>query len=334
MSALLAAEQVRHIPAVLYHRHRVGGGDAAAARELDASDAQALAGHLAQRGIHAEIIATRPGCRRLRYALPDVPQRVSIIIPSRDQVALLRQCVESLLTKTRYANYEILVLDNQSVEPETLAYLAALADMPQVRVLHYDLPFNFAAINNYAAEEADGDILCLLNNDTEVISPDWLEEMLGHLVQQGVGVVGAKLLYPDGRIQHGGDAVGPGGCADHLHSMIDGDAPGYCNRALIAQELSAVTAACLLTWKGLKVWRAGYRVIWTPHARLFHHESATRGQDNSPEKLKCSRMEADYIRKHWPDRIQHDPFYNPNLSYTRPDFSLSQTPRLRKPWLE
>ena len=357
MSEVLSAELVRHIPAVLYHRRQLSCTSTPAAENLDVSDVQALAGHLVHRGIRAEIIATRPGCRRLRYALPDKPLRVSILVPSRDQVALLRQCVESVLTKTNYFNYEILVVDNQSNQSETLAYLETLAGIPRVRVLRYDLPFNFSAINNYAAEQADGDILCLLNNDTEVISPDWLEEMLGHLVQHDVGVVGAKLLYPDGRVQHGGDAVGPGGCADHLHSMIDGDASGYCNRALVAQELSAVTAACLLTWKGLyrqlgglndrhlkvafndvdyclRAWEAGYRVIWTPHARLYHHESATRGQDNSPEKLRRNRMEADYIRKRWPDRMQHDPFYSPNLSYERPDFSLSRSPRVNRPWLE
>jgi len=164
---------------------------------------------------------------------------------------LTRQCVESLLEKTTYPRFEILVLDNQSADSDALAYLEEIACYKQVRVLRYDHPFNYSAINNFAVREARGEIVCLLNNDTEVISPDWLEEMVGHLLQPKAGVVGAKLYFPDGRVQHAGDTVGPGGCANHLHSFIARNDPGYCNRAMVAQELSAVTAACLITWREL-----------------------------------------------------------------------------------
>jgi len=353
VGAGLSGQSVRHVPWVLYHRAWAATEEAA--RQLDAAEARALADHLARQAVRAEVVQTLPGCRQVRYALPSPPPRVCIIIPTRDKPALLRRCVESVLARTTYLRYEILVVDNQSVEPEALAYLDALRSEPRVRILRYDLPFNFSAINNHAAAAAGGDVLCLLNNDTEVISTDWLETMLGQLVQEGVGAVGAKLLYPDGRVQHGGDAVGPGGCADHFHSMLAEDATGYCNRAQVAQELSAVTAACLLTWKDLylrldgldevhlkvafndvdyclRVWAAGYRVIWTPHAKLYHHESATRGHDSSTDKLKRTRAEADYVRRRWPERMLHDPYYNPNLSYERPDFSLSQAPRVSKPW--
>src|SRR6185436_9610159 len=213
------------------------------------------------------------------------------------------------------------------------------------RVLRYEREFNYSAINNFAAREARGEVLLLLNNDTEVITPDWLEEMLGHLHQEGVGAVGAKLLFPHGQVQHAGDAVGPGGCADHMHEGIGRDDPGYCYRAVVAQEVSAVTGACLMTWKTLyqklggldekklpvafndvdyclRVQEAGLRVIFTPHAQLYHHESASRG-GRSPDR------EAGVMRRRWKSRMRHDPYYNPNLSYRTPDFSLSDMPRVK-----
>jgi GT2 family glycosyltransferase len=224
-----------------------------------------------------------------------------------------------------------------------------------VNVFRYDRPFNFSAINNFAVRQARGTVLCLLNNDTEVISPDWLEEMVGHLLQARVGVVGAKLYYADGRVQHAGDAVGPGGCANHLHSSLDHDDPGYCRRAMLAQDLSAVTAACLVTWRKLylglggldekrlavafndvdyclRVRAAGQRVVWTPHAELYHHESVTRGADDSWRRKLHARREVAEMRGRWANVMRRDPFYNPNLSYDQPDFSPSRMPRVKKPW--
>jgi GT2 family glycosyltransferase len=343
-------EEVVHVPVVLYHR-RFGVGD-----EDSESSIEAVRAHLARLSIGARVRESRPGCFHVRYELPEKPPLVSILIPTRDRAHLLRECVESVLGKTTYKNFELIVVDNQSRDSEALAYLASLAERPDVRLLRFEGPFNFSAINNFGVEHAQGEVLCLLNNDTEVISADWLEEMVAHLTQDRVGVVGAKLFFPDGRVQHGGDAVGPGGCADHMHWMIARDDPGYCNRAVVAQDLSAVTGACLITWKELyrqlggldeknlkiafndvdyclRVREAGYRVVWTPHAELYHHESVTRGRDQSEEAKKRTRREADYMRSRWRHVMQHDPFYNPNLSYERPDFSLNVAPMVERPWL-
>jgi len=348
-----AGKKIVHVPAILHHRE--GGSRAASAWENPQWCAAVLSAHLARSGGAAEVEQTAPGCRRVRYRLPDAPPLVSIIVPTRDAVALLRQCVYSVLERTTYPRYEILVVDNQSAAPETLAYFGKIAALPNVRVLRYDHPFNYSKINNFAAREARGEVLCLLNNDIEVISPDWLNEMTGHLLQKQAGIVGAKLFYPDSRVQHAGTVVGPGGCADHVHTSVARDEPGYCNRTGVAQEFSAVTGACLLTWKHLyerldglneaeltiafndvdyclRVQEAGYRVIFTPHAELVHHESATRGWDNSLFKRLRSNREVRDMRANWTQRLKHDPYYNLNLSYWRPDFSLSETPRVKKPW--
>ncbi|MEW6133727.1 MAG: glycosyltransferase family 2 protein [Pseudomonadota bacterium] len=349
----LAEEEVVHVPRVLLHRSPAAVIDSAAD---DARDLTAVRAHLERKGVVAEVSRTRHGCRRVKYALPEHPPGVSIIVPTRDAVELLRQCVDSLLEKTAYPRFEILVVDNQSSDAATLDYFRTLSRHRNVRVLRYDRPFNYSAINNFAVREAHGELVCLLNNDTEVISPDWLEEMVGQLLQDKVGVVGAKLYYPDGRVQHAGDAVGPGGCANHLHSFIAREDPGYCNRAAVVQELSAVTAACLLTKKDLyerlggldekhlpvafndvdyclRVREAGYKVIWTPHAELYHHESVSRGKDKTLRRRLRAWREVRYMRRRWREAMKNDPFYNPNFSYERPDFVLGAVSRVERPWM-
>jgi GT2 family glycosyltransferase len=349
VAEMATAGETIHVPAVLYHR-----GFGSAARQSESS-IEAVREHLLRKGIKASVSESRPGCFHVRYALPEKAPLVTILIPTRDQGYLLRQCVESVLGKTTYENFELIVINNQSRDPDALAYLASLEGRSNVRVLAFDHPFSFSAINNFGVEHGRGEVVCLLNNDTEVISPNWLEEMVGHLAQDQVGVVGAKLFYPDGRVQHAGDAVGPGGCADHMHSMIGRDDPGYCNRAIVAQNVSAVTAACLLTWKSLyqrlggldeknlriafndvdyclRVREAGYQVVWTPHAELYHHESMSRGKDESEEAKGRTRREANYMRSRWRHVMKHDPFYNPNLSYERPDFTLGWAPVVERPW--
>lgn len=322
----LAGNRVRHIPAILLHRD-------------------------------AETEGRGPGAlQRVHFHLPLRPPLVSIVVPTRDAADLLRKCIESILNLTTYPRFEIVVVDNDSRDATALAYLAQIARLSRVRVLTYAQPFNYSAINNFAAEHVEGEVLCLLNNDTEVISPDWLEEMVGHLLQDGIGIVGAKLYYPNGRVQHGGDTVGPGGCANHLHQFIAGDDPGYCNRANVAQELSAVTAACMVTWRSLyrqlrglnerwlpvsfndvdyclRVRKSGHKVVWTPHAELYHHESVSRGKNKGWRQEFRAWREVRFMRWKWHEEMKSDPFYNPNFSYFRPDFVLGPAPNVRRPWL-
>jgi len=342
----LPAERIVHVPAVLIHRP--SGVETGASM-------QAVQAHLARCGVSGVVEESFLGGYRIRYALQKDQPLVSIMVPTRDGLNLLERCLNSILRKSSYQNFEIVIIDNQSAEPDTLNYLARIDDGRKTRVLRYDAAFNYSAINNFAARAARGEVLCLLNNDTEVISPDWLEEMLGHLHQDQVGVVGAKLYYPDGRVQHAGDLIGVGGVANHAHAFLQRDDPGYCNRAAVAQDLSAVTAACMLTWRKLyldlggldeqhlpvafndvdyclRVHEAGFRVVWTPHAELYHHESVSRGKDLTPEKKKRAKREVAYMRKRWKHVLANDPYYNPNLSYERADFSLSHAPMVERPW--
>ncbi|WP_260427312.1 MULTISPECIES: glycosyltransferase family 2 protein [unclassified Burkholderia] len=338
-----------HVPAPLWHitprEEPVDGVETVSA----------VTAHLRRVGISAEVEGAGPGRCRVRYAIAEPAPLVSIVIPTRDQLGHLRRCITSVLEKTRYGPYEILVVDNQSVEPETLDYLRSLQQVANVRVLAFDEPFNYSRINNVAIAQAKGELVCLLNNDTEVISPEWLGEMVGVLSSGNVGAVGAKLLYGDDTVQHAGDTVGPGGCANHLHNGIGRNEPGYCGRALVAQDLSAVTAACLLTGKSLyqrvgglnehslkiafndvdyclRIRDTGLRIVWTPHALLYHHESISRGKDESPPQRKRFRSEVRYMRNRWRHIMYHDPFYNPNLNYLQADFLPAAMPNVFRPW--
>ncbi len=349
ISEHLRSNQVQHICAPLVHVPL--GLD----KRFHADSPEAVARHLRRVGAKGEACSDRWGHCQVRYALPKSRPLVSIIVPTRNRLEHLRPCVESLLGKTTYREFELVVVDNQSGDPATLTYLEAIARREPVRVLGYAHPFNFSAINNFAARKARGEFVCLLNNDTEVISEDWLEEMVSRLLQPRVGAVGAKLYFPDGRVQHGGDTVGPGGCANHLHHLLPEDGLGYLHRAVLAQDLSAVTGACLMTRRALylslgglnetdlpvafndvdyclRLREAGWRVVWTPYATLYHHESVSRGRDESPEKRARAEKEVAYMIRRWGHVMRHDPFYNPNLSYARPDFSLSHAPLVNRPW--
>ncbi|MFL6623733.1 MAG: glycosyltransferase [Sulfurifustis sp.] len=356
-----ASEQIRHVPAVLYHWRAAPGSTALANAEKSyAWDAgrRAIAEHLQRQGARAKVLAD-PAHHfyRVRYALPEPAPKVSIIIPTRDRYDLLSRCIESLLARTTYRNYEVRIVDNGSKDAATIAYLHTLRGRSGFTVLRYDAPFNYSAMNNLAAEEADGDVLCLLNNDTEVIAPDWIQEMLGILLQKGVGIVGARLLYPNETVQHAGILMGVGGTANHAHAFLHRDQLGYYGRARLAQDYCAVTGACLMIRKSLyrdlcgldaehlpvayndvdlclRAGKAGWRVVYTPYAELYHYESASRGKDRSPERKAQARRERDYLRHHWAKEIAEDPFYNPNLSKRGPFFLLSDAPRVKKPWLQ
>ena len=259
--------------------------------------------------------------------------------------------VGSILNKTSYEPFEILVLDNGSVEKETQAYLADLHQDPRIRVLRYPHPFNYSAINNFGAREAKGSILALLNNDIEVITSDWLTEMVSFAAQEKIGCVGAKLYYPNRAIQHAGVVLGIGGVAGHSHKYFQAHEAGYFGRLKVVQNFSAVTGACLVVRKNvffevggldeglkvafndvdfcLKVRKAGYRNVWTPFAELYHHESLSRGHEDTPERKKRFRSEVAFMKEKWGDVLKSDPFYSPHLTLDREDFSIRKDKRSR-----
>ena len=277
---------------------------------------------------------------------------MSLIVPTRDRFDLLSQCVESIREKTLYPHYEIVIVDNQSTDRKTLDYMARLEGEGRARVLRYDHPFNYSAINNFAVAETASEIVGLVNNDIEALAPEWLDEMVGHARRPAIGCVGARLLYPDRTLQHGGIFLGYHGvAAAHMHRHLPESSPGYLGRALLTQNLSAVTAACLLVRRKvfdevggldaenlhvsfndvdfcLRVREAGYRNLWTPYAELFHHESATRGPNTTPLALR----ERDYLKQRWGRKLLEDPAYNPNLSVDAEDCPVAWPPRAPRPW--
>lgn len=347
----LAPRQIHHIPRVLYHWriHAQSTANGPAAKPYAAlAGERALNDHFRRTGVAAEAAATEAGYR-VRYDLPELPL-VTLVIPTHNAVGLLRQCVESIIARTSYPYYDILVIDNRSDDPAALAYLRELAGRDNIRVERDERPFNYSAINNAAVRAARGSVVALLNNDVEVINGNWLDEMVSHAMRPGVGAVGAKLLYADDTIQHAGIVLGVHGIAGHAHRFVERASAGYCGRAALVQSFSAVTAACLVVRKALyeqvgglnedplgvacndvdfclRLGQAGYRTVWTPYAELYHHESATRGFDTTPEQLARSARENAYMRQRWGGLLTADPFYNPNLSLDSEDISLAWPPR-------
>ena len=343
--------QVRHIPEVLYHWRIVEGSTALATGEksyaLDAG-LHAVQEHL-QRvhpGAEAEALVSVP-FYRVRPRLPTPAPSVSLIIPTRDKPDILNLAVRSILERSTYSDYEIIIVDNGSSEPATFELLDELATDDRVRVLSYSGRFNYPALNNYAARLARGEILGLVNNDIEVISPDWIEEMASWAIQDEIGCVGAKLLYPDMSVQHAGVVVGVGGVAGHGHKHARRTDPGYFGRLQVHSNVSAVTAACLLVRRKvfeevrgldeglaiafndvdfcLRVREAGYRNLFTPFAELVHHESKSRGTEDTPDKVRRFTAEVEFMLDRWGEMLTDDPFYSPNLSYETDDFALGES---------
>jgi GT2 family glycosyltransferase len=333
------ARKIHHIPRVLYHWR---AHDMSTALSADTKPYAIIAGeralneHFNRMGIkgYAEAV---PSGYRAHYDLPKQLPLVSLIIPTKNAHALVRNCIESIVAKTSYLNYEIILVDNNSDESQSLQYFDQLAGEGVVNLLKYPHAFNYSAINNFAVTHAKGEIIGLINNDIEVISPEWLSEMVSLVGQEGVGAVGAKLLYPDGRLQHGGVILGLGGIAGHSHHLVPKDDCGYFGRAGLISSYSAVTAACLLVKKSnyqqvgglneqdltvafndvdfcLRLIEAGYRNIYTPYALLYHHESATRGAEDSLAKVARFNSEIKYMAARWGDMLSVDPGYSPNLS--------------------
>ncbi|WOB48109.1 glycosyltransferase family 2 protein [Xanthomonas hydrangeae] len=328
--------RVVHVPHVLMHHCGKPGAISSpfGAQGVAVDHARLLNLRFAER-VGAEVVQIMPDRLRASHPSPGRPM-VDIIIPTRDRVDLLSVCIDSLLSMTLYENYRVTVVDNGSELAESIAYFGAIVEDPRVRVLAYNQPFNYSAINNHAVSQCDGDIVLLLNNDIEVVDGSWLEEMVGLAMRPDVGAVGAKLFYPDMTLQHAGVVLGVGGVAAHALAHASADFAGPYGQALLLQQYSAVTAACLairrdlyLAVSGLdetiavafndvdfclRVQRAGYRNVWTPHASLIHHESASRGIEDDPVKQARFASEVKTMLERWFAVLDSDPAYSPNLS--------------------
>lgn len=352
-------EQVVHVPHVLYHWRAHAASTAFVA---DTKPYAMLAGeralneHFKRTGVEATATYMGYGFRA-KYLLPSPAPMVSIIIPTRNKLDLVKVCLESIFGKTYYDNFEVLLIDNGSDDEEALAYFVnAARKEPRLRVIRDDSPFSFSAINNRGAEQARGEVLVFLNNDIEVISGNWLEELTSHAMRPGVGAVGAKLLYPNKSIQHAGIILGIGGWAGHAHKGGSSYWPGYMGRASLISGFSAVTGACLAVRNSyfqsvggfnqehlkvacndvdlcLKLDAMGLRTVFTPYAELFHHESATRGYEDTEEKKERFKSELAYMWRVWGEKLQSDPAYSSNLTLENEGFDLAWPPRNSHLWI-
>ena len=348
-SAQVSPEHIVHIRKVLYHWRAHEGSTALGSEQKSyTSNAgqKALQDYLDAAGIDGLARSTEDdNLYRVDYPLQGGPL-VSLLIPTRDMLEVVRPCVESILAHSTYQNFEILILNNQSTCSDTLDWFRAIEQQDaRVRVLAYDQPFNYSAINNFGAAHARGEILGLVNNDIEVITPGWIEELASLAQQPENGCVGAMLYYPDDTVQHAGVILGLGGYAAHSHRGSPRGSQGYFNRLKVRQNLSAVTGACLFVRKAiydqvggldeaytvayndvdfcLRVQGAGYLNVFTPFAELYHHESKSRGQEDTPEKIARFDDEKARLASRWGALLRRDPFYNPNLTHAREDFSLA-----------
>ena len=298
-----------------------------------------------------------PATVRVTDALPDPPPKVSVLIPTRDRGRMLDRCLSSLRETTDYPDVEVVIVDHETTETRARQVIDGAAGKPNTQVIGFSGPFNFSAMINRAAEAASGEILVLLNNDTEVVDPGWLTELAAQVSRPEVGVAGAVLTFGDGTIQHAVVHPGVGGLMGHGHKHLPGDHPGYFGRLLVAHEVAAVTGACLAVEADtfarlggldeehlavayndvdfcLRARQAGLRVVMTPHARLIHHESASRGVDRDPAGNTRLAAELSVMRNRWGEVLDADPAYSPNLSFTGHGFGLEETPRLPPPWVE
>ena len=344
------AEHIVHIPKVLYHwRCHAQSTSENPESKLYAFEngCKAVKAHYDRIGIPAEV-EQGPfyGMYRTHYLWKEQPL-VSILIPNKDHVADLKKCMDSIEEKSTYRNFEFIIVENNSTEEETFAYYKEIEKRDNVRVLYYKEEFNYSRINNFGAKEANGEYVLLLNNDTEMIEPDSIKEMLDVCMRPDVGIVGAKLIFEDNTIQHAGVIIGFGGVAGHAFIGQDRDDNGYFSRIISVQDLSAVTAACLMVRRSvfdeveglneefkvafndidfcLKVRKAGYLVVYNPYAQFYHYESKSRGQEDSADKVARFQQETGLFGERWGELLENgDPYYNPNLTLDKADFSLKE----------
>jgi GT2 family glycosyltransferase len=346
-------ERIRHIARVLYHRRdvRSPAGDDTEAAAWDAGR-RAIEGHLAATGARATVARSAHGSYQVNYESPSPAPRISVLIPTTGAERLLEPCLQSITTLTSYENFEILLLVNERhhKEPEKIGLWDRLAATPRVRLLSYaDHPFNYSWVNNWGAGQASGELLCFLNDDTIVITPQWLERLAARVVQPGIAAAGPLLLYPDDTIQHAGVILGLSGIAGHACHRQPRGSCGYLGRCCLEQDVSCSTAACLMIRKAvfqelrgfdealpiafndvdfcIRLRAAGWRIVWTPTVELYHHESASVGRHDSPARGDEFPAAVALMRKRWGAVLDSDPFYNPNLSLRR-GFNLAFPPRL------
>ncbi|NET62460.1 MAG: glycosyltransferase, partial [Symploca sp. SIO2E6] len=346
-------DNIFHIPKILYHWRSHAASTASSLESknyaMDAAQ-KALADALRRRGeSSARVIPLPCGHHLVRYEIKEC-KKVSIIIPTKNLGNILDNCLQSIYTKTQYPNYEVLLIDNGSTEARTHQVIQNWQTQEPDRFSYklLDIPFNFSKINNYAVEQCQGEYLLFLNNDTEVVNPDWLEAMVEQAQRPAIGAVGAMLLYPDKTIQHAGVVAGIGGVAGHSHKYYIGDSPGYFGQLQTINNYSAVTAACLMCRRNVfeevggfaeeltiafndidfcfKIVDKGYLNIYLPHVVLYHYESKSRGYEDTVEKQTRFSREIRYMQDKWQKMIQYDPCYSLNLTNKTEDFSLRLPP--------
>ena len=349
--------RIGHVPEILYHwrTHAASTADNPFSKTYAyEAGRRALEEHLKRCGCEGTVSMKKdPGFYRIAYRVPEEQDPVvSVLIPNKDHPQMLRDCLESLKKTVAGIRMEILVIENNSTQPETFEYYRQISGKDGIRVITWDGPFNYAAINNFAAGYASGDYLLLLNNDIKAIREGWLQEMLGAASREEVGAAGAKLLYPDDTVQHAGIVIGIGGVAGSVFTGMDAERSGYLHKADLMQNLSAVTAACLLMRRSvfeeiggfeeklavafndvdlcLRIREAGYLVVYDPYAVLYHYESKTRGPEDTAQKAKRFQSEIEYMRGRWTKLLKEgDPCYNKNLSLSKWNYSLKPGERMR-----
>lgn len=345
-------DRIYHIPKILYHWRAIPSSTASSSGSKNythMAGLRALEETITRRKLSAKVesVENYNNVYLVRY-MPQGQPKISIIIPNRNLADTLNSCLKSIFEKTVYSNYEVIVIDNGSNEGSVFEVYEQwkLKEPTRFRMYSLDIPFNYSRLNNFGVTKASGKLLLFLNNDVEVISEDWLDEMAGQAIRPEVGAVGACLYYPDGTIQHAGVVLGVGGIAGHGHSHFPAEHPGYFCRLKVVSNYTAVTAACLMIRKEifeevngleeelqvafndvdfcLKVWQAGYNNVWLPHVKLYHFESKSRGYEDTPEKQKRFLGEVEWMKQRWLELLENDPCYNPNLTKERGDFSINK----------
>lgn len=342
------ARQVVHIPKVLYHWREHSNSTSTNIESktyVTFSTQRAVSDYLERNGIDARVFGGPFfGSARIVYTLYSKPL-ISIIIPTKNETETIKNCIDSIICRTTYSNFEILIVDTGSNEDSTWEYYETLSSDKRIKILRWEKPFNYSAVNNFAAKSALGEYLLFLNNDTEIQTAEWIESMLEFCQRDDVGAVGAKLFYPDFTIQHAGVILGIGGIAGHSHKSFPRNSTGYFGRLSVPTNLSAVTAACVMipskVFKEvggfdeefplafndvdicLKIRKRNYLIVWTPHAQLIHHESKTRGPEDNPEKQERFKKEIALFHGKWDDvLLKGDPYYNINLTLKHENFSI------------